>query len=604
MGQKLVPTRPYRGTRPERARKGHQPCPRSGPSRHCGGRRRRRQYLIMAVEGDQHEIICRRCGTHNEPGTIFCGDCGAFLEWEGEAVGPVEAPIAAPASSAEGASEGDVTSPSTPVGNGEAGDGEAVPGPAEVAGELASRPSPPASPPPTSLPSPSPVPMPPLGSTPSSSGFPALPPTSAAPTAAAGPGPVSGSAPPTPSPPPGPPATVLATPFPVAPTTAPAPAQPSPVLPEPFAPKRPLSRRPPGEYSRTGGDLTCSSCGEGNSANRHFCRRCGTKLPMAEPAPASSSVTPLSWWRRLLAWAHRRRHPDVSPGAPATANPPSEGAPPTTSVAASAAGGSAGGPGRGAAGPKLPLPPKLGPRGEPLPKPTRPPATLPRPSPRAAPAPAAPRLTRPARMRIPGPKLVSLKMLGLLIIVLALIILGGAQIAHHGLRGEASRIRSFFYPNYRLISLTSVSGLRAEPCEPVAPITGPDTTTVYWYTPPRPAEESLAPLATGPSDAPVLNVELSRADLSRVAITLLPVPDAPSPRYLGIQVDGNTLERLTVASSPSFQVFAVHYPGLPVATTADLTVSIWLLGTASHDGVSTSTPNICALTGIAFYSRH
>ncbi len=29
-------------------------------------------------------IVCPECGTRNPPGTQFCGECGSFLEWEGE----------------------------------------------------------------------------------------------------------------------------------------------------------------------------------------------------------------------------------------------------------------------------------------------------------------------------------------------------------------------------------------------------------------------------------------------------------------------------------------------------------------------------------------
>lgn len=36
---------------------------------------------------DPTEVLCRRCGTANVAGDQFCGSCGAFLEWEGEAVG-------------------------------------------------------------------------------------------------------------------------------------------------------------------------------------------------------------------------------------------------------------------------------------------------------------------------------------------------------------------------------------------------------------------------------------------------------------------------------------------------------------------------------------
>jgi ribosomal protein L40E len=44
-------------------------------------------------------LICRRCGAANPAGDQFCGTCGAFLEWEGEAGAPTEPvppPVAAP----------------------------------------------------------------------------------------------------------------------------------------------------------------------------------------------------------------------------------------------------------------------------------------------------------------------------------------------------------------------------------------------------------------------------------------------------------------------------------------------------------------------------
>lgn len=54
---------------------------------------------------DPSTVLCRRCGTPNIAGDQFCGSCGAFLEWEGEAFvepapepGPVEvAPPVIPA---------------------------------------------------------------------------------------------------------------------------------------------------------------------------------------------------------------------------------------------------------------------------------------------------------------------------------------------------------------------------------------------------------------------------------------------------------------------------------------------------------------------------
>ncbi len=33
-------------------------------------------------------IVCRECGERQDDGTVFCGRCGVFLEWEGERIGP------------------------------------------------------------------------------------------------------------------------------------------------------------------------------------------------------------------------------------------------------------------------------------------------------------------------------------------------------------------------------------------------------------------------------------------------------------------------------------------------------------------------------------
>ncbi len=47
------------------------------------------------------------------------------------------------------------------------------------------------------------------------------------------------------------------------------------------------------------GDLVCGQCGEGNVADRKFCRRCGASLAEARPFK-------VSWWRRLFSRKERR----------------------------------------------------------------------------------------------------------------------------------------------------------------------------------------------------------------------------------------------------------------------------------------------------------
>jgi hypothetical protein len=51
---------------------------------------------------DNATVLCKRCGFANAPGDQFCGSCGAFLEWEGQADGAgAPAAAAGPASAAD-----------------------------------------------------------------------------------------------------------------------------------------------------------------------------------------------------------------------------------------------------------------------------------------------------------------------------------------------------------------------------------------------------------------------------------------------------------------------------------------------------------------------
>ena len=65
-------------------------------------------------------IVCRRCGTRNEAGDQFCGSCGAFLEWEGEALetevgaAPTTPPPPAAAAPPAPAAAAPAQAPSTP----------------------------------------------------------------------------------------------------------------------------------------------------------------------------------------------------------------------------------------------------------------------------------------------------------------------------------------------------------------------------------------------------------------------------------------------------------------------------------------------------------
>jgi ribosomal protein L40E len=49
------------------------------------------------VSGMATEIVCAECGTTNQAGEDFCGECGAYLEWDGRTVEPEPEPEPAPA---------------------------------------------------------------------------------------------------------------------------------------------------------------------------------------------------------------------------------------------------------------------------------------------------------------------------------------------------------------------------------------------------------------------------------------------------------------------------------------------------------------------------
>lgn len=64
-------------------------------------------------------------------------------------------------------------------------------------------------------------------------------------------------------------------------------------MPQEALKKPPQVRRQPPSRKLQPGDLVCGDCGEGNSATRKFCSRCGTSLAEAE-------IVKTPWWRKLL----------------------------------------------------------------------------------------------------------------------------------------------------------------------------------------------------------------------------------------------------------------------------------------------------------------
>jgi hypothetical protein len=184
-------------------------------------------------------IVCKRCGNHNPAGDDFCGSCGAFLEWEGERIAEevVEVPAELPPPS------GLVTRIKQAV----MGDGPSLPPPAPAAATATATTATTAAPAPLQPPSP---------------------------TAAVQPTSIAA-------------ALVAKTPQAVPPTSRQPEAQaPSAAVARP----KPQVKQPPTRTINPG-DLVCGSCGEPNSAERNFCRRCGTSL--AEVVPVKQK-----WWKR------------------------------------------------------------------------------------------------------------------------------------------------------------------------------------------------------------------------------------------------------------------------------------------------------------------
>lgn len=189
-------------------------------------------------------VVCTSCSARNEDAERFCGQCGAYLEWEGERVdaAPLPAPAQVPASSLIEASTAS------------AGPGEAAPGTSTPA-TMSAAPAPAAT-------SPS---VPPAAAQPSGTAWSPTWSTTASPEPESS---TSGAAP-----------TGFGISQPTGPLEPPAPPPPPPVDDEP----------PPAP-----GDLICGRCGTGNLPTRKFCRRCGNDLTDAPVA-----VRPPSW-RRLL----------------------------------------------------------------------------------------------------------------------------------------------------------------------------------------------------------------------------------------------------------------------------------------------------------------
>jgi len=233
-------------------------------------------------------IICGVCGGRNEDDESFCGECGAYLEFEGEreASAVVEVPQVV-------AAEPVVHGPSllervkTAVGIGE---DEQTPAPADADSPAAPAAAVDAIP---AGKHGTPVPETRASLNQFSTPPPAPPPEAksrhAAAESATAPSPVA-----TPEPtriPKAQPGIAK----PAVPTqAAQPPSGPSAVKPRevtrPIAPPR--KKLPPEDRKPLPGELICGNCGAGNAPTRKFCRRCGTDL-------VDAPVVKLHWWQRV-----------------------------------------------------------------------------------------------------------------------------------------------------------------------------------------------------------------------------------------------------------------------------------------------------------------
>ena len=507
----------------------------------------------MSPSDEHYKIVCKLCGAHNEPTAVFCANatCGAFLEWEGEVVGPPNVPPTRQASPmgevkwVDGAQQATATTTTEPP---DVSPSPAGPHPRSLqpddhgpAREQATMVSPTRL---TRVMSPTKMPSGDVihgstGITENANG-----------------------------------------PMPSSPgledfsTTR----QPSPVPPEFYLRKRQRARRKRDESGPGEQDVVCPRCHKGNSARRYFCRHCGASLSLATVDAAAASPAPDRGWRRLL----RRVLP------PKKAEVPGPAAAPEPASADSA----------GKAGHSAPSP-----AGTPQPRlPSTVTQELHRNEPRLRAAPAPPylgaarvsTLPKPVNTPLSSPGLLAGRAIAILVAAGAILLLAGSQIAVHGLRGEVNRVRSFFYPHYGPIPVKSDLATNLEGCYGAEDGPGASNlTTTYWFTPAvTPSGDNGRLNSSELVGAPLLNVVLSRGDVARVGVTPVPVANAPVPLELAIMVDNSRIQRITLPNPPTFQTFSVH------DGTGGARVEIWLLSTGGRP-----SSHACALTAITFYAR-
>ncbi|HEX8629688.1 MAG TPA: hypothetical protein VF755_16095, partial [Catenuloplanes sp.] len=219
-------------------------------------------------------VVCGECGERSPADVQFCGQCGAFLEWDAQSSAP-----------------DDAGAPTVPDGDADGVVAAARPGPAAT-----EHPAGPPSAPGRSAPG---------SSVPGSSEPGAGRPRSASPGAGP-PRSASSGAAPSGSPPLARSSTGPGSPRPPASDAPRQPATPGVVRPGEVHARRQVSlpREEPGRLAP--GERACPRCGSGNAPTRQFCRSCGSLL-----AEASAVTGSTGWWRRLLTRLRGRRHYDA-----------------------------------------------------------------------------------------------------------------------------------------------------------------------------------------------------------------------------------------------------------------------------------------------------
>jgi hypothetical protein len=227
-------------------------------------------------------IICTACGVRNQDSESFCGECGSYLEWEGEreAAATEAVPVIAPEPPAE--APGLVRRIKTAVGIDTEGEQQFQPA-GDAAAAAPGRSAPASGPGVAGYAPPLAGPAPPSGYAPPPAG----------PAAPGGYAPSPGYPPPSPGNA-SPPAPAAPPPGPAGPPAPVADSAPAPVLPGAAAPKPRHRELPPEDRKPAPGETICGNCGAGNVPTRKFCRRCGTELLDAPVVPNAP------WWRRIL----------------------------------------------------------------------------------------------------------------------------------------------------------------------------------------------------------------------------------------------------------------------------------------------------------------